>query len=65
VRDVEVVNLTCKKSQTAWTLRGFEKAPVRDVRIRSCTFESTAKPNVAENVDGLVVEGVTINGQKA
>ena len=65
VRDVEVVNLTCKKSQTAWTLRGFPNAPVRNVRVRNSTFESTAKANVAENVEGLVVEGVTINGQKA
>jgi polygalacturonase len=62
VRDVEVVNLTCKKSQTAWTLRGFAKAPVRDVRIRNCVFESTARPNVAENVEGLVVNHVTVNG---
>jgi len=63
VRDVEVVNLTCKKSQTAWTLRGFKNAPVRDVRIRNCSFENAARPNVAENVEGLVVEGVTINGK--
>ena len=64
VRDVEVVHLTCKKSQTAWTLRGFPKAPVRDVRIKSCTFENAAKPSVAENVEGLVVEGVTVNGKR-
>ena len=64
VRDVEVVNLTCQKSQTAWTLRGFPKAPVRDVRIKICTFENAAKPSVAENVEGLVVEGVTVNGKR-
>jgi len=63
VRDVEVVNLTCKKSQTAWTLRGFKNAPVRDVRIRDCIFENAARPNVMENVEGLIVEGVTINGK--
>jgi len=63
VRDVEVVKLTCKKSQTAWTLRGFKNAPVRDVRIRDCTFESTARPSVAENVEGLIVDGVSVNGK--
>jgi polygalacturonase len=63
VRDVEVVNLTCKKSQTAWTLRGFKNAPVRDVRLRNCTFENTARPSVAENVEGLVVNSVTVNGK--
>src|SRR5215471_1359917 len=65
VRDVEVSGLTCKKSQTAWTLRGFPKAPVRDIRIKNCTFESAARPNVAENVEGLAVDGVTVNGKKA
>jgi polygalacturonase len=64
VRDVEVVNLTCKKSQTAWTLRGFPKAPVRDVRIRNCTFENAARASVAENVEGLLVDGVTVNGKR-
>ena len=64
VRDVEVVNLTCKKSQTAWTLRAFPKAPVRDVRIESCTFDNAAKASVAENVERLVVEGVTVNAKR-
>ena len=63
VRDVEVVKLTCKKSQTAWTLRGFRNAPVRDVRIRDCSFSNVAKPSIAENVEGLVIEGVTVNGK--
>jgi polygalacturonase len=64
VSDVEVDNLTCKKSQTAWTLRGFANAPIRDVRLKNCTFENAARPSVAENVEGLVVDGVTVNGQK-
>jgi hypothetical protein len=64
VRDVEVVNLTCRKSQTAWTLRGLKNAPVRDVRLRNCTFESVARPSVAESVEGPVVDGVTVNGKK-
>jgi polygalacturonase len=65
VRDVEVLNLTVKKCQSAWSLRGFPKAPVRDVRIKNCTFETTARANVAENVEGLVVEGVMVNGKGA
>jgi polygalacturonase len=64
VRDVEVVNLTVKKSASAWSMRGFKSAPVQDVRIRQCAFESTAKANVAENVEGLVVEDVTVNGKQ-
>jgi hypothetical protein len=64
VRDVEVVNLTCGKSHSAWSLRGLPNAPVRDVRVRNCAFENAALPSVAENVEGLVVDAVTVNGKK-
>jgi polygalacturonase len=63
VRDVEVAGLTCKKSGSAWSLRGLPNAPVRDVRIVRCTFENAAKANVAQNVEGLVVTDVTVNGK--
>jgi polygalacturonase len=63
VRDVEVVNVTVKKCASAWSLRGFKNAPVRDVRISKCTFENTSRANVAENVEGLVVKDTTVNGK--
>jgi polygalacturonase len=63
VRDVEVVNVTVKKCASAWSLRGFKNAPVRDVRISKCTFENTSRANVAENVEGLVVRDTTVNGK--
>ena len=63
VRDVEVVNLTCKRSQSAWSLRGLNGAPVQDIRITRCIFESAAKPSVAENVEGLAVKDVSVNGK--
>jgi len=63
VRDVEVVNLKCRQSRSAWSLRGFAKAPIRDVRLRDCTFEHTERANTAENVEGLVLKGVSINGK--
>src|SRR3954452_20433553 len=40
VRDVEVENLSVKKCNMAWSLRGFEKAPIRDIRLKNCTFEN-------------------------
>jgi polygalacturonase len=63
VRDVEVVNLTVKKCQSAWSLHGYKSSPVQDVRIRHCSFDGAAKANVAENVEGLVVNDVTVNGK--
>ena len=64
VRDVEVVNVTVKKCGNAWSLRGFTSAPIRDVRLKNCTFENAAKAAVTENVEGLVLDGVTVNGAK-
>jgi len=63
VRDIEVANLKCKQSRGAWSLRGFTKAPIRDVRIRDCTFEHTERPDIAENVEGLSLKGVSVNGK--
>jgi hypothetical protein len=63
VRDVEVVNLEVRKMQNAWSLRGFKNAPVRDIRLKDCRFESASKPNVTENVEGLKLENVTVNGK--
>jgi polygalacturonase len=63
VRDIEVVNLKCRRSRGAWSLRGFAKAPIRDVRLRDCTFEQTERPDIAEHVEGLALKGVTVNGK--
>jgi polygalacturonase len=64
VRDVEVLNLEVKKCANAWSLRGFKNAPITNIRLKNCTFENAAKPAVTENVEGLTLENVTVNGQK-
>ena len=63
VRDVEVINLDVKKCENAWSLRGFKNAPIRDIRLKDCTFAGAAKAAVAENVEGLKLDHVTVNGQ--
>jgi polygalacturonase len=64
VRDVEVVNLEVKKCANAWSLRGFKNAPITNVRLKNCTFENAAKAAVSENVEGLTLDNVTVNGKK-
>jgi polygalacturonase len=64
VRDVEVVNLSVKKCANAWSLRGFKNAPITNVRLKNCTFENAAKAAVTENVQGMTLENVTVNGKK-
>jgi len=64
VRDVELLRVTSRKSTYALYLRGYEKATIDDIRVIDCTFESVAKPDVAEQVTRLVERNVTVNGQK-
>ena len=63
VRDVEVRNVTSRKSQHALLLRGFKDAPISGVRIEDCTFDGVAKDDVLENVKGVELRNVRVNGK--
>ncbi len=62
VRDIEVRNVTSRKSQYALLLRGFPGSPIRDVRLEDCTFDGVAKPDWLDAVDGLALTRVKVNG---
>jgi polygalacturonase len=64
VRDVVVNNVRCRKSGAGWALRGFPDSPIRNVRIEDCVFEKTSKPNLQQNVEGLQLKNVIVNGEK-
>ncbi len=59
VRDIEMRNVTSGKSTYALYLRGYKHAPIRNVRIVNCKFENAAKPDVIENVEGLIFSRAT------
>ncbi len=61
-RDVELRNVTSRKSAYGVYLRGFPNAHIGDVRVIDCRFDGVAKGNVTEHVDGLRWDGTTING---
>jgi hypothetical protein len=63
VRDIEIRNVTCGKSEYALELRGFGSSPIRDIRLENCSFDRIAKPNVLEHVEGLKLTSVTMNGK--
>jgi polygalacturonase len=63
VRNVVVENVTSGKSKRALYFRGFKNAPITGVRIANCTFNNVSEPNVVENVEGLMVDEVKINGK--
>ena len=64
VRDVDVRNVTSRKSQHGLLLRGFPNAPITDVRLVDCTFENVAQPDVLQSVRGLSFTNVSVNGQR-
>ncbi|MDD5011041.1 MAG: glycoside hydrolase family 28 protein, partial [Phycisphaerae bacterium] len=41
VRNINLENVTSKKSKYALFLRGFDDAPIRDVRLKNCTINNT------------------------
>jgi lysophospholipase L1-like esterase len=63
VRNVRVRNVNSRKSKYALYLRGFKNAPVTDILLEDCTFDNVAKPSVVENVRGLSMRNVRINGK--
>ena len=63
VRDIDVRNVTSQKSQHALLLRGFKNAPISGVRIENCTFDGVEKDDVLENVKGVELRNVRVNGK--
>ena len=56
VQNIEMENVTSKKSKYALYLRGYKNAPLRNIRISRCSFENASLPDVIENVEGLEID---------
>ena len=65
VRDIDVRNVTSRKSQYAFLLRGYPHAPITGVRVRDCRFDGVEKADVIESVKDLELSNVLINGRQA
>jgi polygalacturonase len=64
VRNIVMEDVVCGKSRSAVSLKGYKSAPIRDIALTRCTFDQVEKENVLQNVTGLRVTDVTINGRK-
>jgi polygalacturonase len=64
LRDVDVRNVTSRKSKHAFLLRGFAESPIANVRVTDCTFDGVESPDVLEGVKDLVLKNVRVNGQR-
>jgi len=63
VRNINIENVTSKKSKYALAINGYERSPITDVYLRNCAFSNVEKSNVIVGVDNLVLTNVTINGE--
>jgi polygalacturonase/lysophospholipase L1-like esterase len=63
VRNVGVRNVISRKSKYALYLRGFKNAPITGITLEDCAFDNVAKPSVMENVEGVALRNVLINGK--
>ena len=63
VRNINMENVTSKKSKYALFLRGFEDAPITDVTLKNCTLDNVTDTDVVSNVKNLVLENVKVNGK--
>ena len=63
LRNIDIRDVTCKKAKYALNVRGFPSAPIRDIRMERCSFGNIASPDVVENVQGLMLSDVKVNGK--
>jgi polygalacturonase len=63
VRDVDVRNVTSRKSNYGLLLRGYLSAPVTNLHVQDCTFDNVARPDVLNNVKNIALVNVTVNGK--
>ncbi len=63
VRDVELRNITSRKSKYGLYMRAYPKSEISDIRVIDCRFDGVAKGNIADGVRALVFRNTRINGE--
>jgi polygalacturonase len=64
VRDIAISKLTCEQASQVFQLRGFERAPIRDIRLTDVDVRNARATGIIEHVEGLQLENVRINGNR-
>ena len=58
VSDVSVSDVVGENVRQVLSLQGYERSPVRNVRVSNCRFSGVKKADEIEHVEDLVLEGV-------
>lgn len=62
VRDINIAKVHCVNAERALHLRGFEHAPIQNIKLVDVVVENASLPLRVENVEGLVLDNVIVNG---
>ncbi|HTW93410.1 MAG TPA: hypothetical protein VMD30_01365, partial [Tepidisphaeraceae bacterium] len=65
VQDIYLSHITDISAVRVVNLTGLPNDLIKNVQISDCTFTNVALGNVVKDVEGLVFENTTINGQEA
>ena len=63
VRNVFVDNMKCKTCPHVLWLKGYQRSPIQNVHLTNCVFDNAQEANIIENVQGLELKNVIINGK--
>jgi polygalacturonase len=63
VRNVQVSNVTSKKSVYGLRIEGEEDYPVENITIENCSFDNVSKGNILTGVKDLKLKKVNVNGK--
>ncbi len=58
LRNVEVKNVECGKSQFGIWIKAYERSPATGITLENCVFKNVAEPDVLDNVRNLTLLNV-------
>jgi len=61
VRNIQLKNITSRKSNYVLLLEGYERSPISDIRLEHCDFRGVARASVLNHVKNLTLKSVSIN----
>lgn len=64
VRNVNMENVTCNKSEYGLLINGYPRSPITDINLKNCSFENVEKENFLEGVKDIDLQNVSINGKR-
>ena len=57
------LGVVCEHAQTAFSIRGFERSPIRNLELIDVEIRRAGRVGVIEHVEELVLDSVAINDE--